>query len=103
MFRRHDNNIQDTYCAESITVRILSLSCQEFAPFGPVLMANEYIHVPGPAATQEISWEIDPWLHTLSPAHFHPFLIQATTNLFGVQRATPKDSNGISLAGQSEP
>ncbi|KAF6227808.1 hypothetical protein HO173_011910 [Letharia columbiana] len=59
-----------------------------------------------PAATESWesweSWEIDRWLHALRPTHFHPVLSLAITNLDGVQRATPIDPYGISLAGQSE-
>ena len=38
----------------------------------------------------------------LDSAHLHLLLVQAITNLFGVQRATPTDPKGIGLAGQSE-
>lgn len=80
------------------------VTCQDFAPLG--LYAREYtltivIHA---SCRYDISWEIDPWLHALGPAHFH--LISHSGNPpipFGVQHATPKGTRMASVfAGQSE-
>lgn len=74
--------------------------CQDFAPLGPC--AGEYTH---PCL---LLWEIlgdRPLAACSSPAHFHPFLIQAITNLFGIRRGKPIliiHLNGIGPAGQSE-